>query len=377
MESSKKCFTIINRHYPPNPGITGESAWDLAKYLIENHDAEIHIVHVNRSDDGGGQVRQPIGILHEIDTIYKGKNKFLRLFSGSLDGIMLVLKARKVAKGTIICMTSPPLLPFWASLFLKNWVLWSMDLFPEGFVSAGTVRNSNPIYKFIFNRNYKKAPRHLISLGVNQGKYLENAYKKQIPTTILPCGVLFHHENDFDQPQWKKNDGKIYFGYCGNLGQAHSSDFLIHFINNFNPLTQHLILAVYGEKVEKVLKLAENKEGITILKNVPRSQLHFIDVHLVSLLNTWTHVAVPSKGISSICAGSTIIFCGNQASDTWQFLQKAGWLVEENDKIEQQVKAFIETISIEKVVQKREKAIQIDSKLKQMVVNAYEEIACL
>ena len=28
-------LTIVNRHYPPNPGITGESAWDLARYLIE------------------------------------------------------------------------------------------------------------------------------------------------------------------------------------------------------------------------------------------------------------------------------------------------------------------------------------------------------
>ncbi|UTA69014.1 hypothetical protein [Emticicia sp. 21SJ11W-3] len=367
-------ITIINRHYPPNPGITGESAWDMAKYLIEKYEAEIHIVYIDRTYDGGGQVRQPIGILHPVKTIYEGKNGLLKLISGTLDGLFLVLKARKMKRGRIVVMTSPPLLPFWASLFLKNWVLWSMDLFPEGFAAAGTVSPSNFLYRFILKKTYQVAPQHLIALGPNQAAFVRDSYKQAIPTTILPCGVLVHQQNDPAIPDWKKDDSKIYFGYCGNLGQAHSDEFLLKFIDNLDSQKHQLILAVYGEKADKVLTYAQGRAGITILKSVPRSQLHFIDVHLVSLLPQWTHIAVPSKAVSSICAGAGMLFCGSKDADTWALLNNASWLIEENNEINAQIKSFLALLTIDEVQLKRNNAQALFSKLQTMVVDAYDEV---
>lgn len=367
-------ITIINRHYPPNPGITGESAWDLAKYLIEKYQTDVHIVHIDRTYDGGGQVRQPIGTLHAVKTIYEGKNGLLRLISGTLDGLFLVLKAKKVSKGTIIVMTSPPLLPFWASLFLKNWVLWSMDLFPEGFAAAGTVKADNFIYRWILKKTYQTPPQHLIALGPNQAAFVKQSYHQDIDTTVLPCGVLFHQVNDLKMPEWKKDDGKIYFGYCGNLGQAHSDEFLLRFIDNLDIEKHQLILAVYGEKAAGVIDYAEGKAGITILKSVPRSQLHFIDVHLVSLLKVWTHIAVPSKAVSSICAGASILFCGSKEADTWAMLHKGGWLIEENNQIVQQLRDFLSRLTFEEVLLKRKQAKLLFEALQGMVVGAYEDV---
>ncbi|PLK43530.1 hypothetical protein [Emticicia sp. TH156] len=367
-------ITIINRHYPPNPGITGESAWDMAKYLIEKYQAEIHIVYIDRTYDGGGQVRQPIGILHPVKTIYEGKNGLLKLISGILDGLFLVLKVRKMKRGRIIVMTSPPLLPFWASLFLKNWVLWSMDLFPEGFAAAGTISPSNFLYRFIYKKTYQVAPQHLIALGPNQAAFVRDSYKQSIPTTILPCGVLVHQQNDPAIPDWKKDDSKIYFGYCGNLGQAHSDEFLLKFIDNFDSQKHQLILAVYGEKAGKVLTYARGRAGITILKSVPRSQLHFIDVHLVSLLQQWTHIAVPSKAVSSICAGASVLFCGSKDADTWALLHNASWLIEETKEIDAQIKSFLTLLTIDEVQLKRNNAQALFSKLQTMVVDAYDEV---
>ena len=77
---------IVNRHYPPNPGITGESAWDLAKYLIEKHQIEVHIVNIEGSDDGGGAKRKPVGIVHTLSSIYDSKSKILKQVAGFLDG---------------------------------------------------------------------------------------------------------------------------------------------------------------------------------------------------------------------------------------------------------------------------------------------------
>lgn len=373
-EKRPPVITIINRHYPPNPGITGESAWDMTKYLIEKYQAEVHIVHIDRTYDGGGQIRQPIGILHPVNTIYEGKNGLLKLLSGTLDGLFLILKAKRLRKGKVIVMTSPPLLPFWATWFLKDWVLWSMDLFPEGFATAGTIKPTNFIYRWILKKTYQKPPEHLIALGPNQAAFIKQNYHHEIPTTILPCGVLFHQENDPTIPVWKKDDGKIYFGYCGNLAKPHSNEFLLKFIDNLDTQKHHLILALYGEKADSVLAYAHGREGITILKSVPRSQLHFIDVHLVSLLQEWTHVAVPSKAVSSICAGASMLFCGNKEADTWALLYKASWLIEESKPLDIQIKSFLASLTIEEMQQKRANAKQLIEELQTMVVEAYEDV---
>ncbi|WP_337043645.1 hypothetical protein [Emticicia sp. 17c] len=373
-EKTTPVVTIINRHYPPNPGITGESAWDMAKYLIEKYQAEVHIVHIDRTYEGGGQIRQPIGVLHPVKTIYEGKNKILKLISGTLDGLFLVLKARRIKRGKVIVMTSPPLLPFWAAWFLKDWVLWSMDLFPEGFAAAGTVKPSNRMYQWVLKKTYQRPPAHLIALGPNQAAFVQASYKHSIDTTILPCGVLFHQENDTNIPDWKKQDGKIYFGYCGNLGQPHSDEFLLRFIDNLDTEKHHLILAVYGEKSAAVLTYAQDKKGITILKGVPRSQLHFIDVHLVSLLQQWTHIAVPSKAVSSICAEATILFCGSKEADTWALLNEAGWLIEENQHMDAQIKTFLAQLTYQGMLQKRTNARHLFQNLQKMVVAAYEDV---
>lgn len=376
---SQKYLTIVNRHYPPNPGITGESAWDLAKYLIENHGIEVRIVHVKRNDLGGGQTRQPIGTTFEISTIYTGQKGLLKLAAGFFDGFFLLIKTLRVRRGPVLCMTSPPLLPFWASwmlpLFGVRWALWSMDLFPEGFAADGVIKASHPIYRFVRWITYRFVPSQLFSLGPNQARYIQKNYGKSIKTTIIPCGVLLNQSLDFTPPDWRTDNGKIYFGYAGNLGDAHSSAFLLAFLKYFDPKKHHLLLAVYGTKSEEVLKAADGKEGVTVLKNIPRSQLHYIDVHLVSLLTKWTHIAVPSKAMSSVCAGGTILFCGSKEADTWALLQEAGWHIEESADIDSQVGLFLSQIILNEVLKKKIMANQVANSLKLMLTKGYEEVA--
>lgn len=375
---SQKYVTIVNRHYPPNPGITGESAWDLAKYLIENHGIEVRIIHVKRSDLGGGQTRQPIGTTFEISTIYTGRKGILKLVAGFFDGFFLLIKTLFVRRGPVLCMTSPPLLPFWASWMLPllgvRWALWSMDLFPEGFAADGVIKTSHPIYRFVRWITYQFAPSQLFSLGPNQANYLQKNYGKSIKTSIIPCGVLLDQSRDFTPPDWRTDNGKIYFGYAGNLGDAHSSAFLLAFLKYFNPKRHHLVLAIYGTKSEEILKAADGKEGITILKNIPRSQLHYIDVHLVSLLTKWTHIAVPSKAMSSVCAGGTILFCGSKEADTWVLLQEAGWHIEESADIDSQVRLFLSQITLNEVLKKKVVVNQVANNLKTMLMKGYEEV---
>jgi hypothetical protein len=124
-----------------------------------------------------------------------------------------------------------------------------------------------------------------------------------------------------------------------------------------------------------VIRYAENKKGITILKSVPRNELHFIDIHLVTLLNTWTHVAVPSKAVSSICSGSTILFCGNKESDNWYLLQNAGWLIEDNQQLKEQVKSTLASITTVQIQVKKQKADEIAQNLSRLIATSYDTIA--
>ncbi len=395
---------IVNRHYPPNPGITGESAWDLAKYLIEKYQVEVHIVHIEGNDDGGGAKREPLGIVHTLSSIYEGKNKALKQLAGFLEGLILIRKARKIDKrAAIIVMTSPPLLPFWASMLLKNgtppdgtppeqkWALWSMDLFPEAFLAIGMIAKGNVVYQWFLKKTYKNAPNKLIALGRKQAEVLVEKYNKQftihsvqrsaqksidkLDTTILPCGVIFHQTYDSQLPTWRKLDGKIYFGYCGNLNDAHNEGFLIAFIKAFDPKKHHLILALYGKKAQNVLEFAKNYDGITVLPNVPRSQLNFLDVHLVSLLTKYTHLMIPSKAVSAVAAGGAILFCGSQESDNWDMLQEAAWLINEQGDLGEKIREYLSNLTAEDLNHKKQNAQKLNTDLQKNVLKAYEEIA--
>lgn len=375
---SKK-ITIVNRHYPPNLNITGENAWDLANYLISKHSIDVSIVHIDRTYDGGGNQRKPVGTCYPIKTLYQGKNKIISYINGFIDGYLLIRKASKLNSGSIIVMTSPPLLPMWASILLgskkRKWILWSMDLFPEGFAASNEISTTNWLYKFVIRKTYKNAPNKIIALGPQQKKVLDKKYQKEIESVILPCGVFIDQHKTTEIPDWKKHPEKIYLGYAGNCGSPHSSEFVKAVIDGINPDNQHLILAIYGTKASDVIRYAENKKGITILKSVPRNELHFIDIHLVTLLNTWTHVAVPSKAVSSICSGSTILFCGNKESDNWYLLQNAGWLIEDNQQLKEQVKSTLASITTVQIQVKKQKADEIAQNLSRLIATSYDTIA--
>ena len=376
LDPQQKCITFVNRHYAPNLNVTGENVWDLAKYLIEEHNIEVHIVHVDKEYTGGGYRREAIGIVHKVKTIYTGDNKYLRNLAGLWDGYFLIRRAKKSGKGPIVVLTSPPLLPMWASMMLKHtWIMWSMDLFPEGFGAIHEMKTDSWIYKFFFRNTYRNAPQKLIALGPGQKANIEAKFGQKIASNILPCGVFITDKVHKTNPAWKTESDKIYFGYCGNCGIPHNPAFVKAAIDHIDPSRHRMILVVYGIYAEEILAYARDKPGIIIMDNVPRHQLGFIDVHLVTLLPSWTHIAVPSKAMSSVCSGSSILFCGNSASDIWQLLQKASWIVEDNEDMYQNLKITMNNITAEDVLYRRQHAEDLTIELNNLVLSTYNEIA--
>ncbi len=116
---------------------------------------------------------------------------------------------------------------------------------------------------------------------------------------------------------------------------------------------------------------AVNKPGIIIVKSVPRNQLGFIDVHLVSLVKSWTHVAVPSKAVSSVCSGSPIAFCGDQSSDNWRLLQEAAWFIPLENGRKEAIAKLLNDITIEKKSAASKKAADLQA----LIIQSYDTIA--
>lgn len=370
--------TFVTRHYPPSPNINGESVCDMVQYLQQEFGIESNIITMDRDFEGkGGALRQPVGNVIMLSPLFRSRKKIFRFISFLYDGFALIRKSRQYSNGLIVVTTSPPMLPLWASLLYGKkikWAFWSLDLFPEGFMATNIISEKNIIYSWVIKKTYSSSPARLISLGPKQAEHLQKLFKKNIPASILPCGVFFYQDRSDIMPDWCDKE-KIILGYCGNVHDPHNPEFIERVIDQINPAKHKLILALYGTKASRVKAYARNKPGVIIVDSVPRNQLHFIDIHLVSLNSTWTHLAVPSKAVSAITMGCPILFCGSEQSDNWYMFQDAGWFISEGPSMENDVKNFMGSISVESVHEKKIITQTLYEKLKQSVLRTYKEIA--
>jgi hypothetical protein len=379
MDGEKKItVTIINREYPPQIGINGESAAELAKYLYYAN-FHVNIIHVDASYEGGGDILEPIGKIYKIKTFYTGKNKILRLLASQIEGYLMIRKSKKIPCDVTICMTNPSLINMWASLLLRKrkWILWAMDLYPEAFVAGKLVSANNFLYKIINKWSVKGQPQHIISLGPVQTEYLQKKYNNKIANySCLPCGIYNTKDKAVsDVPKWAVDTNKFYLGYCGNLGEAHSLEFLYAIVDNLDVDKFKLILAVYGSKAALLKKYVQNKAGIEIVSSIKRTHLKYIDIHLTSLNKEWTNICIPSKTVSSVCAGSAFLYFGAEYSDNWVLLNDAGWLISLEDNVENGVKKFFSTFHPEELKQKKEAAQKLAIKLNEEKEKTFQKIA--
>lgn len=367
--------TILNRNYPPGPGITGNSANELAGYLT-SAGCEVHVVTVSGDYGGGGSMDINVhGTVHALKAIYNGKNKLLRLFSSLVEGWKMARKAASLNQGPLISMTDPPLLNFWVARAAKKksipWIYWSMDLYPEAFVASGLVTINNSFYKYIKQQLLQASPSRLIALGPNQSKFIQQDYRDSLEAICLPCGITKSIDPGIT-PDWAERDGKVVLGYVGNVGEAHDDKFIKAVIDGLNPEKHRFVLVAYGSKSQSVLDYARGREGVIVLHRVEREHLQLIDVHLVTLLPEWDHVCVPSKAVSAVCEGASVLICCSDLNDNWALLKDAAWRIDAN--LPNDVGEFIDALTLDAVKLKRGRAKVVSQELLQLKGEAFEQI---
>ena len=368
---------ILNRNYPPNPGVTGSSANELAQHLMTKG-IEVHIVSTKGQYAGGGLNTKASGHVHLVSSLYSGKQKLLRLLSNLVEGFLMTRKASSLGIAPWICMTDPPLLNYWVGRYAHQhqlpWAYWSMDLYPEAFVSAHITSPRNWIYRHLTSAIRKFAPQLLIALGPKQAQAILQTNAWSIPCVQLPCGI-FQSQGVINQPAWANVQGKIILGYAGNLGEAHDPQFIEQVLRHMDPSKHHFILSCYGAKAAPILALAKDLPGVTILPTIPQHELQYIDIHLATLLPHWDHVCVPSKAVSSICQGAALLFSGSTQNDNAHLLGKASWLIDPYQPIEQQVADFFKALDHASLANKKFAAKELRQELATMKQVAFEQIA--
>jgi len=361
VDHTMRRIVIVNRYYPPNPAISGQSACEMVKELSYRMPKTKLLIRYVDAPYAGGQSNQiPVGTLGPMSSIYNGKNKILRFIGNFIEGYRLIHKSLPFADA-IISLTDPPMLHFWAGILCNSkripWINWALDLYPEAFRAAGIVSNKNIVYQG-FQRSIKTfPPDFIIALGEQQANYLKTKFQKNIPTAILPCGI-YKSTIVSSIPEWKSNNKKV-FAYAGNMGEAHDPDFLIQLIKQLNPQKHVCLLSLYGVKAPYVLNAIKNNSAVKILDHIPQEHLPYIDVHLVSLLSKWTHVCVPSKAVSAICSGNAIAFHGDSHADSWQMFQKAGFYISnsgQSKKMSEDISVMLKSLDNSKILDQKQQA---------------------
>jgi len=278
---------------------------------------------------GGQDSQEPAGIPGGMSSIYNGKNKILRFIGNFIEGYRLIRLSLPYADA-IITLTDPPMLNFWAGLLCHQkkipWIYWALDLYPDAFAAAGIVSPKNHAYQVFHKTIQSHPPDFLIALGFQQAVFLKDKFQKDIPSTILPCGIIEINKCK-SPPEWHSKT-KTVFAYAGNMGEAHDPEFLIQLIQRMDPNKHICLLSVYGAKAGRVLSTIEKHPSVQILDHIPQEYLPYIDIHLVCLLPEWTHICVPSKAVSAICSGKSIAFQGAMHSDIWQMFKNAAFYID-------------------------------------------------
>jgi hypothetical protein len=250
----------------------------------------------------------------------------LKFIWSIIEGLWLVIQAWRLRIETVITLSNPPFINLWSSYILKRrkWLYWSFDLYPDALFSDAKLNRRSILGRFIARNTYKNPPYGIIALGERQKMYLQKKYLDPIQEQfVLPCGII-DTPLAASVPLWASNAG-IILGYAGNIGRAHSVEFLINVINEVKCRPDiRMVISVYGCNrvlVEKAIEDASNP-NIFLVPTVNQAELGWIDVHLVTLEEEWTNVSVPSKAVSAVCSGSAIWFCGSTESDTYREFQE-------------------------------------------------------
>jgi hypothetical protein len=347
---------IVNKQIGVKTSPTGYHAWHLANRLSQ---ANFQVVLISESTTDDIPPTDNMEVV-SLSRSYQGKQKWWRLISSFKQAYLFIRRSSRSNSAVYIILSDPPFLNYWASRILKKEkrIYWTMDVYPDAFIAAGYIAKENILFKHYQKTIDKNLPDLFLTLGEHQSNYIRTRYRK--PEMLsCPIGITeVQITNASSTPNWY-HDGKMHIGYVGTLGEAHDPRWLTELVRRMNANTMRLVIKANGSKAQQLIAQLSDETAVEVVPYVLEEELPWIDIQMVILKKVWTHISVPSKGISAVMHGCPVLFCGDSESDTWQYIQSCGWQLDDFEELSN----WLKTLDIEKLVQKRKHTNQLAERL--------------
>jgi colanic acid biosynthesis glycosyl transferase WcaI len=243
----------------------------------------------------------------------------------------------------VVIVGTDPLFAILLVPFLKiRWsktkiVHWCFDLYPEYAIAEGMVSKKNPFVRLLrlFLRISYAGCDLIANLGSCMAKRLR-VYSVKKTVTLTPWALEEPPAPlAFDEDERKALFGASKLGllYSGNLSHPHEFYLTLKLARKMRE-TAVFSYSARGSRIDS-LKKAWNPEDVNVKfahfapMDRLEARLSAPDVHLVSLKDTYTGVAVPSKFFGALAAGRPILFEGSPESAIalWIEEYKIGWVL--------------------------------------------------
>jgi hypothetical protein len=303
---------LVNRFIPPDSAPTAAALARLAALLTARVPAfDLRMIGTGLAYAGGGAVGE--------------RGLWRRGIAAFTEGRRLADAA--AAHEAVLSLTDPPFLAFHLARRLpldRRWIEWTMDLYPSAVRAALGGRPGG------FPRMPGRRPDLRLHLGPEQAAFSARTERRAAPYLILPAGV--RDAFPFARSQavsFDERGAPVRLVYAGNLGRAHWPDALPLLAAACDPARFRLTVAARGAKTAAMKARLAGFPHVD-LRDGPLgdAELDAAHVHVVCLQENWTHVCVPSKGISALCRGRPVLFFGSPASDVWGWADGGGWRVD-------------------------------------------------
>ena len=385
---------LLNQFYPPDVAPTGVKLHDLAKYLVKDGNDVVVITSkgsYNGSKSFESDVIDKVRIVR-VPAFNFGRGTYFGKILDYLSFFLLIffkLSTFRPKPDVVVAMTTPPYLGIFPALlfgrrstdfkrFHSNEPLsirqhtriihWIMDLYPDVINAHGMLSQTSLIFRLLekINRIMFMRSDKMLALGPSMVARLANYVDYR--GDVRPINETIQNNDEYEDldsdkrrpkiqwiPLWGDSDLKVLtksemYALRSKYGWKEDDFVLMHAgnlglgvrLNEFIEAARRLgksgpIWAFFGggKKWTELIQFAEaHKEmRLELYGYVPKAILNTADVHLISLMSSWTGVGVPSKIQNIFSIGKPAIFVGDMKSEIalWILESGGGWVVREGD----------------------------------------------
>lgn len=247
----------------------------------------------------------------------------------------------------LLLFSNPPVLCWLGYLMRKlrgqRYSVMVHDIFPNMLVAAGGFRERHPLVRawFWLNRKAYESADVVMTLGEFMATHLEEQFDSKRTCAeqveiVYPWVDINRITPIPKEKNWFAGEhhqlAKVTIMYSGNMGLGHDIETMLEAAKRLQDMPNvHFMFVGAGPKWQLVNDTInhENLSNVTLLPWQPEEVLPFslatADIALISLEKELTGLAVPSKTIYSLAAGSAVVTLAFQPGELCSWLQTHGF----------------------------------------------------